>query len=175
MRELKAYPNKEFERKHYVSVVDRIEIVPSWLSSFVVKVRKDGEIPVEYSVDLGNPENPRFCGYFGDMKGPCSHLYVALRSVNELSLLKTFCDVLWTKEMYQRAYVPMVKMSPCVKMDEVTRLEKHKPLTVSKKRGRPKKSKRIGSQAATEAFKKKRSNKCTTCGNYGHKKRTCKD
>ncbi|CCI46981.1 unnamed protein product [Albugo candida] len=66
-------------------------------------------------------------------------------------------------------------MNPCVTMDEMTRLEKHHPLTVSKKRGRPKKSKRIESQAATEAFKKKRSNKCTTCGNYGHNKRTCKE
>ena len=77
--------------------------------------------------------------------------------------------------MYQRAYDPMVKMIPCVTMDELARLEKHLPLTVSKKRGRPKKSKRIESQAATEAFKKKSSNKCTTCGNYGHNKRTCKD
>ena len=36
-----------------------------------------------------------------------------------------------------------------------TRLEKHQPLTVSKKRGRPKKAKRIESQVATEAFKTK--------------------
>ena len=101
-------------------------------------------------------------------------LYAALRSVNKLSLPKNFCDDSGTKEVYQRAYEPIMKMSPCVTMDELTRLEKHQPLTVSKKRGRPKKSKRIESQAATEAFKKKRSNKCTTCGDYGHNKRTCK-
>ena len=44
--ELTAYGTKKFERKRYVSVVDRIEIVPSCLSSFVVKVRKDRELPV---------------------------------------------------------------------------------------------------------------------------------
>ncbi|KAL0583772.1 hypothetical protein ABG067_006327 [Albugo candida] len=49
---LTAYATKEFERKRFVSVVDKIQIIPSCLSSFVVKVRKDRELPVEYSVDL---------------------------------------------------------------------------------------------------------------------------
>ena len=97
MGELTAYATKKFERKRYVSVVDRIEIVPSCLSSFVAKVRKDRELPVEYSVDLDNPGNPCSCGYFGDMKEPCSHLYAALRSVSKLSLLKTLCDASCTK------------------------------------------------------------------------------
>ncbi|CCI48369.1 unnamed protein product [Albugo candida] len=132
---VETYATKVLERKRYVSVVDMIEIVPSCLSFFVVKVRMDGELPVEYSLDLDNPENPCSRGYFGDMKRPCSHLYVALRSVNKLSLLNTFCDASWTKEVYQRAYDPMFKMSPCVTVDELTSLEKHQPLTVSKKRG----------------------------------------
>lgn len=76
--ELKAFATNEFERKRFVSVVDKHEIIPSCLSSFVAKVRKDGELNLDYSVDLENPKNPCFCGYFGDMNGTCSHLNAAL-------------------------------------------------------------------------------------------------
>lgn len=108
----------------------------------MVKVRKNGELLVEYSVDLDNPESQYSCGFFGDMKGSCYPLYAAFLSVNKLSLLITICDKSWTMVGYQRAYDPLVIISPCVTKDELTLSEKHHPLMVPKNRGRSKKSKR---------------------------------
>lgn len=118
----------------------------------MVKLRKDGELRVEYSVDLDNYENLCSCGYFGYMKRPCSHSYADFRSVNKLSLLKPSCDLSWTKEVYQRAYDPLVNIIACVMTDELTRFEKLRPLAVPKKRGWTKKSKQIYPQIATESL-----------------------
>lgn len=80
----------------FVFVVYKIKIILSFLSSFVVKVRKDGELSVECSINLDISEDPSSCGYSGYVKEPCFHLYTTLRSVKKPSLLKNFGDASWT-------------------------------------------------------------------------------
>ena len=55
--ELTPYQTGELEGKRFVSVVDKFEIIPSCLSSFLVKARKYGELTLDYSEDLDNPKS----------------------------------------------------------------------------------------------------------------------
>ena len=161
---LTAYAQKLFVRDRLVVIADKIEIIPSCSSSFVAKVAKDGELPVEYAVDLDHRASPCSCGYFAYMKAPCAHVTAALRSVNRLSDLESYFDASWTTESYKRAYDPSLKMKPYVIKDDLLRFDRHVPPPVPKKRGRPKKStKRIESQQASKDLKKKKAYKCTVC------------
>ena len=171
---LTAYAQKKFVRERLTAGADKIEIIPSCSSSFVAKVAKDGELPVEYAVDLDDRASPCSCGYFAYMRAPCAHVIAALRSINRLSKLESFFDASWTTESYKRAYDPSLKMKPYVIKDDLLRKEDHVPPPVPKKRGRPKKStKRIESQPATKDLKKKAAYACTVCGGSGHNKRSC--
>ena len=91
-----SFRNEEIRAQALVSVVDKPEIIPSCLSSFVAKVRKNGELTLDYSVDLDNSKNPCSCGYFGDMNGTCSHLYADLgirqQAVATQAFLRCFVD-----------------------------------------------------------------------------------
>lgn len=171
---LTAYAQKKFEKKHLGTVAHSIEILPSCGSSFLARVNKIGDAPVEYAIDLDDTTTPCSCGYFDYMKAPCRHLIAALKSVNKLSLLKNYYHESWTTEAYTRAYNPELKIAPFVTKDALLRIEHHQPPPVPKKRGRPKKAKRIESQPASEALTVKRKIKCNTCGGLGHNKRTCK-
>jgi hypothetical protein len=171
---LTAYAQRKFEKHHLGISAGRIEILPSCGSSFLAKVTKTGELLVEYTIDLDDRTTPCSCGYFAYMKAPCQHLIAALKFVNKLSQLRDYYDESWTTKAYQRAYDPAVKIGSFVTKDALLRIERHQPPPVPKKRGRPKKTKRIESQPATEALKAKRKNKCNACGSMGHNKRTCK-
>lgn len=171
---LTAYAQRKFEKQHLGSIASKIEILPSCGSSFLAKVTKTGELSAEYVIDLDDRETSCSCGYFAYMKAPCKHVIAALKSVNKLSQVRDYYDPSWTTEAYKRAYDPAVKIGPFVIKDALCRNECHQPPPVPKKRGRPKKTKRIESQPATEALKMRRKNKCNACGGLGHNKRTCK-
>lgn len=171
---LTPYAKRKFIDKPLTATVDKIEIIPACSSSFIAKVRKEGQLPVEYAVDLDKRESPCSCGCFEYVKAPCAHVVAALKSVNKLSLLSSFFDDSWTAEAYRRAYDPTIKMSPYVIKDDLLRFENHQPPPVPKKRGRPKKNaKRIESQSASLALKKSGSYKCGRCKEEGHNKRSC--
>lgn len=172
--QLTAYAHKKFITKHLSGVVDKIEILPSCATSFVARVKKDSDLPVEYTVDLDDRNSLCSCGYYKCMKAPCVHVIAALKCVNKLSLLWSFFDDTWSTDTYRRAYDPTIKMSPFVTKDDLLRFELHEPPPVPKKRGRPKNSsKRIESQPASLALKKQGKYKCGQCGGFGHNKRAC--
>lgn len=165
-----------FAQKKFVRATDKVQLFPSCATAFVARVATDGQLPVDYAIDLDNRERPCSCGISAYMKAPCTHIVAALKYNNALSSLNQYFDESWTTETYRRAYDPALKMRPFVLKEELMRFESHQPPPVPKKRGRPKKSKkRIESQQASLSLNKKSVYTCTACKEKGHNKRSCKN
>lgn len=171
---LTDYAEKKFVGKRLARGFDGMEVFPRCSSSFNVKVKKDGQLPIEYAIDLDKTSDPCSCGYFQHMDAPCVHVAAALKHTNNLSKLREFIGKSWTTDTYKQAYDPSLKMHPTVTKDELLRFEHHQPPPVPQKRGRPKNTKkRIESQPASLALSKKSTYTCSACGGRGHNKRSC--
>ena len=73
-------------------------------TSFLVKVTREKETPLEFVVDLNNKRNLCSCCYDKDMGGPCIHVLLCLKNVNKLKDSASFFHPLWKASTFKEAY-----------------------------------------------------------------------
>ena len=150
------------------------EIDESSSSCFIVAIRSDvGNIPVNYAVQFCDKVVRCSCGYFEDVGSPCVHALLALMHSEKLPSMVTYFHDSWKSSTFATAYSERSKdkILSLVLKDVLTRGVCN-ALSITKKRGCPKK-RRIPSQQATEKIEKRQTRRCGMCNHFGHNLGTC--
>ena len=77
-------------------------------STFLVKVKQDTSVPLEFTVDLNNHSSPCSCAYLKDMKAPCIHILLCLQTTNRLAEMEVFFTCAGRKKRSRKRMVKKV-------------------------------------------------------------------
>ena len=113
-------------------------------SSFLVKVTREKETPLEFVVDLNNKQNLCSCCYDKYMGGPCIHVLLCLKNVNKLKDSASFFHPLWKASTFKEAYneEQHCHIRPFVVKQELETNDCNPP-TIKKKRSTKEEEKRV--------------------------------
>jgi MULE transposase domain/SWIM zinc finger len=103
---------------------------------------------------------------------PCSHALFVVQSRRRE--VEDFCCHSWTKEAYLQAYAEPQVPRPLTIRDDLTEGQTLPPI-LGRRRGRPRKIRRVESQPATRQLEGTpvRRQRCTRCHQAGHNRRRC--
>jgi len=120
-------------------------------------------IPLEFSILLTNTRAHCSCNFEVDHGSLCEHAILVLRKFNRLSKAPSLHDATWKTRTYLLAYRIDDSSSfyPLVVQSDLTTSEGCLPPNIMKKRGRPKKKRRIEFWVSLQ-------NVSTSVGNAAH-------
>lgn len=146
-------------------------MTPTGISQFMVRTNTPFPTMFQVSLDSQN-SNYCSCGKYKLNQRPCIHMIFVCKRVEERNI-EDYLGVTWKRHLFLMASMPSIPDYPVTTIHELEPDGLQAPI-ISKKRGRPKKSRIESQQATLQVDATTRPlRKCSICKIPGHDRRSC--